>query len=76
MFIIGGKTSFICYIIGLKFGELGRRLLIIQKLFFIFYSQSYKFLVELTILVTASLRCAVVSDPFYLDSFTATPTSS
>ena len=39
----------------LSLANLERDFLIIQKIFAIFYSQLYKFLVELTVLVTASL---------------------
>ena len=50
MFIIDSKHKFICLIIRLKVGELGTRLLIIQKRFI----QSCKLLVKLTVLVTDS----------------------
>ena len=40
------------------------------------YSQSYKFLVELTVvLVTASTHFQIVFDHFHIDSFTITPIS-
>ena len=42
----------------------------IQKYFAIIYSQSYKFLNELLVLVTASLPFLIVFHHFYLDSFT------
>ena len=76
MFIISSKKEFIRCIFGFKFGKLGKRLLIIQKLFAIFYLQLYKFLIELTVLATASLRFPIVFGHFHSDSVAITPTFS
>ena len=74
LFIIGSKNQFIHRFIGLRLGELERRLSIIQKHLSSF-TQSYKFLFELTVLVTASSRFAIVFDHFHLGNFTVMPTS-
>ena len=74
MYISGSESNLFDVFFGFKFGTLGRRLLIIEKLFAIFFSQSYKFLVGLTVLGTASLRFPIVFGHFHLDKFTITPT--